>query len=75
MAADWPAAFTAMVEAILENAARWESPIGISPAEVRGLLADGADALGEVREASLVHFDLWPMSSSPAPGEPTARRA
>lgn len=60
LAADWPTAFTAMVEAILEDAARWDSPIGISPAEVRELLAEGADALSEVRQASLVHFDLWP---------------
>jgi aminoglycoside phosphotransferase (APT) family kinase protein len=66
LAADWPAAFTAMVGAILEDAARWDSPIGISPAKVRELIAGGAGALGEVREvrevreASLAHFDLWP---------------
>ena len=60
IAGDWRAAFTAMVEAILDDAARWDSPIGISPAEVRQMLADGSDALGEVRKASLIHFDLWP---------------
>jgi hypothetical protein len=53
LAAYWPTAFTAMVEAILQDAARWDSPIGISPAEVRELLADGAEALSEVHKASL----------------------
>jgi aminoglycoside phosphotransferase (APT) family kinase protein len=75
LANNWPAAFTAMVEAILEDAARWHSPIGISPAEVRDLLADSAEALAEVRKASLVHFDLWPgnvfiTGAPPAGGTP-----
>ncbi|MDX6312024.1 MAG: hypothetical protein QOF44_1488 [Streptomyces sp.] len=58
--ADWPTAFSTMVEAILEDAGRWDSPLGIAPDEVRSLVAAGADALGEVTDAALVHFDLWP---------------
>ncbi|MBA4860832.1 aminoglycoside phosphotransferase family protein [Streptomyces sp. PSKA54] len=59
-APDWRGAFTAMVEAILDDAARWESPLGISPADVRTLVAEGGYALDEVTEPRLVHFDLWP---------------
>jgi aminoglycoside phosphotransferase (APT) family kinase protein len=75
LARDWRAAFTAMVEAILDDAGRWDSPIGIAPSEVRQMLADGSDALGEVRRASLIHFDLWPgnifiTARRPTPGSP-----
>ncbi|MFJ5774263.1 phosphotransferase family protein [Streptomyces sp. NPDC093094] len=59
-AADWRTAFGAMVEALLEDAARWGSPIGVTPGAVRELVADGAYALDEVTEPRLVHFDLWP---------------
>ncbi|MEU9575242.1 aminoglycoside phosphotransferase family protein [Streptomyces massasporeus] len=61
-AGDWRTAFTMMVEAILEDAQRWASPLGITPAQVRALVAAGADALDEVRRPSLVHFDLWPAN-------------
>lgn len=59
-ATDWRTAFTAMVDAILDDAARWESPLGVTPAEIRALVADGGHALDEVTEPRLVHFDLWP---------------
>jgi Ser/Thr protein kinase RdoA (MazF antagonist) len=58
--ADWPTAFGAMVEAMLEEAARWCTPLGVAPGEIRDLVAEGADALAEVTEPRLVHFDLWP---------------
>jgi aminoglycoside phosphotransferase (APT) family kinase protein len=57
---DWPTAFRAMVDAILEDAAHWNLPLGVTPDEVRSLVADGADALAEVTVPALVHFDLWP---------------
>ncbi|NUT95570.1 MAG: aminoglycoside phosphotransferase family protein [Saccharothrix sp.] len=59
-APDWRTAFTAMVDALLADAERWESPLGVTPGEVRALVADGGYALDEVTEPRLVHFDLWP---------------
>lgn len=60
LATDWRTAFTAMIEALLEDAERWQSPLDAPPAELRRLVAEGGDALGEVTEPRLVHFDLWP---------------
>ncbi|GGX43800.1 phosphotransferase family protein [Streptomyces chartreusis] len=59
-APDWRTAFTAMVEALLDDAERWRSPLGVPPADIRTLLAEGTDALDEVTEPRLVHSDLWP---------------
>ncbi|MFD7817718.1 phosphotransferase family protein [Streptomyces sp. NPDC059785] len=74
LADDWPTAFTAMVEAILEDAERWRSPLGVSTDEVRARVEAGADALEEVRQPSLVHFDLWPgnifVDGVSVPGDP-----
>lgn len=60
LATDWRTAFTAMVEALLEDAEHWQSPLDAPPAEIRRLVAEGGDALDEVTEPRLVHFDLWP---------------
>ncbi|MBT2420700.1 aminoglycoside phosphotransferase family protein [Streptomyces sp. ISL-22] len=59
-ASDWRTAFTAMVDALLDDAERWQSPLGVPPAEIRTLVAEGGYALDEVTEPRLVHFDLWP---------------
>lgn len=59
-APDWPTAFTGVVDALLDDAARWRSPLAVTPAEVRTLVAAGGYALAEVTEPRLVHFDLWP---------------
>jgi aminoglycoside phosphotransferase (APT) family kinase protein len=59
-APDWRTAFTAMVEAVLDDAARWQSPLDVPPAGIRTLVAEGDYALDEVTEPRLVHFDLWP---------------
>ncbi|MEU1181167.1 aminoglycoside phosphotransferase family protein [Streptomyces sp. NPDC005820] len=59
-APDWRTAFTAMVDALLEDADHWRSALGVTPAEIRALVAAGADALDEVTRPCLVHFDLWP---------------
>jgi fructosamine-3-kinase len=59
-APDWRTAFTAMVDALLADADRWQSPLGVSPAGIRTLVAEGSYALDEVTEPRLVHFDLWP---------------
>lgn len=59
-APDWKTAFTAMVDALLDDAERWQSSLGATPAEIRTLVADGGYALDEVTRPSLIHFDLWP---------------
>ncbi len=59
-APDWRTAFTLMVDALLDDAAHWRSDLGVTAAEVRALVAAGADALDEVTTPCLVHFDLWP---------------
>ncbi|MFH8802708.1 phosphotransferase family protein [Streptomyces sp. NPDC017936] len=68
LAGDWPTAFLAMVEAILEDAERWRSPLGLPHSDVRGLVKAGTRALEEVRRPSLVHFDLWPGNLFVDPG-------
>ncbi|GHH04748.1 phosphotransferase family protein [Streptomyces lanatus] len=59
-APDWRTAFTAMVDSLLDDAARWRSPLDATPADIRTLVAEGADALDEITEPRLVHYDLWP---------------
>lgn len=68
-APDWRTAFTAMTEALLADAEHWQSPLGVRPAEIRALVAEGGYALDEVREPRLVHFDLWPGNIFVAPTE------
>ncbi|MFC5666331.1 phosphotransferase family protein [Kitasatospora misakiensis] len=53
-ASDWRRAFTAMVDALLDDAERWQSPLGVPPAEIRTLVAEGGYALDEVTEPRLV---------------------
>ncbi|MFJ8113582.1 phosphotransferase family protein [Streptomyces sp. NPDC096132] len=59
-AADWRTAFTAMVDALLDDAERWRCELGVAAADVRALVAEGGAALDEVTEPRLIHFDLWP---------------
>ncbi|WP_089103144.1 phosphotransferase family protein [Streptomyces hyaluromycini] len=59
-AADWRTAFTAMVDAVLEDAARWGAYLGVPATGIRTLVAEGGQALDRVTEPRLVHFDLWP---------------
>ncbi|MER5428466.1 aminoglycoside phosphotransferase family protein [Streptomyces sp. NPDC002588] len=59
-APDWRTAFTAMVDALLDDAERWDADLGLPPAALRSLVAEGAPALDEVTRPRLVHFDLWP---------------
>lgn len=55
----WPAAFAAMVEALLGDAVAWGVRLPVEPARVRAAVAGHADLLGAVTTAALVHFDLW----------------
>ncbi|WP_367319204.1 phosphotransferase family protein [Streptomyces sp. HUAS ZL42] len=59
-AADWRTAFSAMVDALLDDAERWQSPLGVPSADIRALVAEGGYALGEITVPRLIHFDLWP---------------
>jgi aminoglycoside phosphotransferase (APT) family kinase protein len=67
-ASDWRTAFTAMTEALLDDAERWRAPLGVSPAEIRRLVGEGAPTLDEITEPRLVHFDLWPGNIFVDPG-------
>jgi fructosamine-3-kinase len=58
-AATWPAAFTAMVEALLDDAVAWRVPLPIEPARIRAAVAAHTDVLAAVTTPSLLHFDLW----------------
>lgn len=54
----WRAAFTAIVEALLADAAVWD--LDVSAARVRAALATHGHRLDEVVVPSIVHSDLWP---------------
>ena len=57
---DWPAAFTAMIDAVLDDAARFRVALPRPATELRALLRRSVWALAQVTEPTLVHFDLWP---------------
>jgi aminoglycoside phosphotransferase (APT) family kinase protein len=72
-ASTWRTAFSDMVEALLDEAGRWRSPLDVPPDTIRTLVAEGAYALDEVTQPRLVHFDLWPGNifvDASAPGGP-----
>jgi aminoglycoside phosphotransferase (APT) family kinase protein len=58
--ASWPAAFTAMLDAVLADAERFAAVLPCPPGRIRSALAAGLPALDDVRRPALVHFDLWP---------------
>ncbi|MDX2682598.1 phosphotransferase family protein [Streptomyces sp. NY05-11A] len=68
-AAAWRTAFSAMVEALLDDADRWRSPLAVLSSDIRTLVSEGGYALDEVTEPRLVHFDLWPGSIFIRPGD------
>ncbi|MBB2924501.1 aminoglycoside phosphotransferase family protein [Cellulomonas cellasea] len=65
----WPEAFGLMLGALLDDAARWGTPV--PDADVRAALARHTDALAEVTTPVLVHGDLWAgnLFVEPATGE------
>lgn len=68
-ASTWAASFGAMIEDLLDDAARWSVPV---PAlEVRAAMARHAAVLADVVRPSLVHTDLWAgnVFVDPASGE------
>jgi fructosamine-3-kinase len=73
LAPDWRTAFTAMTEAILDDARDYGARLPRSVEQVQGTLRAGYPALDEVTVPALVHFDLWDgniLLHRPADGEP-----
>ncbi|MCX4903215.1 phosphotransferase family protein [Streptomyces sp. NBC_00878] len=60
LSADWRTAFTAMYDAVLEDARRYEAWLPRPVDEVARAAKSAYDALDEVTVPLLVHFDLWP---------------
>ena len=58
-AATWPEAFTAIIEALLEDAVAWGVRLPAAPERIRAVIRRNRDVLAQVERASLVHFDLW----------------
>jgi len=56
---DWRTAFTAMLEAILDDARRFSARLPRPADEIAVTLRAAYDALDEVTVPALVHFDLW----------------
>ncbi|WP_369264550.1 phosphotransferase family protein [Streptomyces sp. R35] len=59
LAPDWRAAFTAMYDAVLDDARRYRAWLPRPVDEVARTAKTAYDALGEVAVPRLVHFDLW----------------
>lgn len=57
LAADWPGAFTLMIEAVLADAARYG--VGVPADRVRAAVRACRGALAEVVTPVLTHFDIW----------------
>ncbi|CAM5655707.1 aminoglycoside phosphotransferase family protein [Streptomyces hirsutus] len=58
-AADWRGAFTAMTDAVLNDAVVYGVELPRPVEEVREVIAAAGDVLDEVTRPVLVHFDLW----------------
>ncbi|MBB4796235.1 aminoglycoside phosphotransferase (APT) family kinase protein [Streptomyces nodosus] len=58
-AADWRGTFTAMTDAVLDDAERYGVQLPQPVEQVREMIAETGDVLTEVTRPALVHFDLW----------------
>ncbi|MCB8906950.1 MULTISPECIES: phosphotransferase family protein [unclassified Streptomyces] len=58
-APDWPAAFTAMLHAVLADASRFDVALPAPTGLLAGLPVRFGHRLAEVRRPALVHFDAW----------------
>jgi aminoglycoside phosphotransferase (APT) family kinase protein len=59
-AATWKEAFLAMIDGLLADAIRYHADLPLPVEEIARAVHEAADALDEVTEPVLVHFDLWP---------------
>jgi aminoglycoside phosphotransferase (APT) family kinase protein len=55
----WRGALARMLDALLDDAARFDVSLPFSPEDVTAALAAAAPALDEVTRPALVHFDVW----------------
>jgi fructosamine-3-kinase len=55
----WPAAYAAMVEDLIADAADWGVPLPVPADELRAVIAARHDVLAGVTTPVLLHFDLW----------------
>lgn len=72
LAPNWRTAFTAMIDAVLDDARDYGARLPRSADQVAGTLRAGFPALDEVTVPALVHFDLWDgniLLDRPAGGE------
>ncbi|MEU7975061.1 aminoglycoside phosphotransferase family protein [Micromonospora sp. NPDC049089] len=63
----WRAAFTAMLDALLADAADWDVRLPVTPEQLHALVGRHADVLDEVRRPALLHFDCWDGNVLAAP--------
>ncbi|GAB3933919.1 hypothetical protein GCM10027614_05960 [Micromonospora vulcania] len=68
----WRTAFTAMLDALLADAADWGVRLPVSPDRLRTLVGRHAAVLDEVRRPALLHFDCWDGNVLAAP-DPAGR--
>lgn len=57
--ANWPDAFTAMTEAVLDDAVAWEIDLPVPASAVRSVVSAHRGLLASVTTPSQLHFDLW----------------
>jgi aminoglycoside phosphotransferase (APT) family kinase protein len=71
----WPEAFTAMLDALIEDAHRFGVELPARDGQLREAVKRGTDDLAEISTPALVHFDLWPgnimIDRSAAGGTPS----
>lgn len=70
-AATWRAAFAAMMEAMLDDAATWDVALPVPADRIREVVGGSAAELDEVDRPALVHFDLWAGNVLAAQGQLT----
>ncbi len=63
----WRAAFTAMLDELLADAADWGVRLPVTPGRLHELVGRHADVLDEVRRPALLHFDCWDGNVLAAP--------
>lgn len=56
---DWKDTFLAMISEVLDDGERIEISLGIDYGRLRSLIESFSPALGEVKQPSLVHWDIW----------------
>ncbi|MFC4019913.1 phosphotransferase family protein [Micromonospora sp. GCM10011542] len=64
----WPEAFTAMLDALLADAADWDVRLPVSARRLRALVGRHHAVLARVRRRALLHFDGWDGNLLAAPG-------